>query len=70
MDKTSEIARTKSWLNSFRKNNGFSITCGIITIDPCKCKNVTPQTVINMAGHALKVGKEEGKNQICWFNRN
>ena len=64
LEKTAQIAYAKTWLNDYKKNGGFTITCGIIEMTPEFLKNAKAKEVIDEAGEVLKNGKHTQKGGV------
>ena len=63
-DKSAEIFQIKRWQRDFNNAGGFSITCGVASVEPDKIDSCTAEDILEMAGERLKEGKHEKKGKI------
>ncbi len=69
-DKSAQIAQIKLWLNEHNKNNGFTITCGIVDTPAEKLDNVNAKDLIDEVGEVLKEGKHAKKGGMYLQSNN
>ncbi len=67
-DKAAQIAQIKMWLGEHTRNNGFTITCGIVDIPSEKLSDYAPMDLIDEAGEILKEGKHTKKGDMYFHN--
>lgn len=65
--KSLEIYQTKKWISDFRKNDGFSVTGGIVSFCPGFYNDKLPVDLIDTTGEYLKKGKSVKKGKGYFY---